>query len=81
MWQEHTNLTSGGPKFPSSINVSSSLSETMQWLPFPAQQPMLLTALGAWRAAAKMSGQEDQETLCQRAEREASGRETGSLRD
>ena len=42
---------------------------------------MLLSALGAWRAAAETSGQEDQDTLCQRAELEASGRETESLRD
>lgn len=79
--REQKNLISEGPKFPPSINVPSSLSETTQQLPFPAQQPMLFSAPGAWRAAAEMSGQEDQATLCQRAELEAGRREMGSPRD
>lgn len=81
VWWEQKNLTSEGPKFPPSINASSSLCETIQQLPFPAQQPMLLSALDAWRAAAEMSGQEDWAMLCQRADLEAGGREMGSPRD
>lgn len=43
----------------------------------PCEAPVLLSALGTWRAAAQTSGQEDEDMLCQRAEWERDG----SLRD